>query len=71
MDRDHYYMNIAMAVRKKANCMGRRVGRGENKKGAGLWIPAFTGMTVFFWIPAPRFKHTGTSFAGMTEEKWE
>lgn len=26
MERDHYYMNIAMAVRKNANCMGRRVG---------------------------------------------
>ncbi|NLO79389.1 MAG: dCMP deaminase family protein [Xanthomonadaceae bacterium] len=26
MDRHHYYMNIAMAVRKKANCLGRRVG---------------------------------------------
>lgn len=26
MDRDTYYMNIAMAVRKKANCLGRRVG---------------------------------------------
>lgn len=26
MTRDEYYMNIAMAVRKKANCMGRRVG---------------------------------------------
>ncbi|GJL56577.1 MAG: hypothetical protein NPIRA02_37090 [Nitrospirales bacterium] len=26
MDRDHYYMNIAMAVRKKANCYGRKVG---------------------------------------------
>ena len=24
--RDDYYMGIAMAVRKKANCMGRRVG---------------------------------------------
>src|SRR5258708_38324927 len=23
---DKYYMNIAMAVRKKANCLGRRVG---------------------------------------------
>jgi dCMP deaminase len=26
LDRDRYYMNIAMAVRKKANCLGRRVG---------------------------------------------
>ena len=26
MDRDHYYMNIAMVVRKKANCYGRKVG---------------------------------------------
>src|SRR6266550_946868 len=26
MHRDIYYMNIAMAVRKKANCLGRRVG---------------------------------------------
>jgi dCMP deaminase len=26
MNKDEYYMNIAMAVRKKANCMGRRVG---------------------------------------------
>lgn len=26
MDRHHYYMNIAMAVRKKANCLGRKVG---------------------------------------------
>lgn len=26
MTRDEYYMNIAMAVRKKANCLGRRVG---------------------------------------------
>lgn len=26
MDKDQYYMNIAMAVRKKANCMGRKVG---------------------------------------------
>jgi dCMP deaminase len=26
VNRDEYYMNIAMAVRKKANCMGRRVG---------------------------------------------
>jgi len=26
MDRDQYYMNIAMAVRKKANCLGRKVG---------------------------------------------
>ncbi len=26
MERDEYYMNIAMAVRKKANCLGRRVG---------------------------------------------
>jgi dCMP deaminase len=26
MNRDEYYMNIAMAVRKKANCLGRRVG---------------------------------------------
>ena len=26
MNRDQYYMNIAMAVRKKANCMGRKVG---------------------------------------------
>ena len=26
MDRDKYYMNIAMAVRKKANCVGRKVG---------------------------------------------
>lgn len=26
MDNDEYYMNIAMAVRKKANCLGRRVG---------------------------------------------
>ena len=24
--RDDYYMGIAMAVRRKANCMGRRVG---------------------------------------------
>jgi dCMP deaminase len=26
MDRHEYYMNIAMAVRKKANCLGRKVG---------------------------------------------
>lgn len=26
MRTDEYYMNIAMAVRKKANCLGRRVG---------------------------------------------
>jgi dCMP deaminase len=26
MDREQYYMNIAMAVRKKANCLGRKVG---------------------------------------------
>src|SRR2546422_1101536 len=26
MNRDEYYMNIAMAVRKKANCLGRKVG---------------------------------------------
>lgn len=26
MDRDQYYMNIAIAVRKKANCLGRKVG---------------------------------------------
>jgi dCMP deaminase len=26
MKTDEYYMNIAMAVRKEANCMGRRVG---------------------------------------------
>jgi dCMP deaminase len=26
MTRDEYYMTIAMAVRKKANCLGRRVG---------------------------------------------
>jgi dCMP deaminase len=26
MNRDAYYMNIAIAVRKKANCRGRRVG---------------------------------------------
>jgi len=26
MNRDQYYMNIAMAVRKKANCLGRKVG---------------------------------------------
>lgn len=26
MKTDEYYMNIAMAVRKKANCLGRRVG---------------------------------------------
>lgn len=26
MTRDEYYMNIAIAVREKANCMGRRVG---------------------------------------------
>lgn len=26
MERDEYYMNIAMAVRKNANCMGRKVG---------------------------------------------
>lgn len=26
MTSDEYYMNIAMAVRKKANCMGRKVG---------------------------------------------
>jgi deoxycytidylate deaminase len=26
MNKDEYYMNIAMAVRKKANCMGRKVG---------------------------------------------
>lgn len=26
MNRDEYYMNIAMAVRKKANCLCRRVG---------------------------------------------
>jgi dCMP deaminase len=26
LTRDDYYMGIAMAVRKKANCMGRRVG---------------------------------------------
>ncbi len=26
MEIDHYYMNLAIAVRKKANCKGRRVG---------------------------------------------
>ncbi len=26
MDRDEYYMNIAIAVREKANCTGRKVG---------------------------------------------
>src|ERR1700687_6007234 len=26
LDRDRCYMNIAIAVRKKANCLGRRVG---------------------------------------------
>jgi dCMP deaminase len=26
MNRDEYYMNIAIAVRKKANCLGRKVG---------------------------------------------
>ena len=26
MTRDEYYMNIAMAVRKKGNCLGRKVG---------------------------------------------
>ena len=26
MSRDEYYMTIAMAVRKKANCLGRKVG---------------------------------------------
>jgi dCMP deaminase len=26
MSKHHYYMNIAIAVRKKANCLGRRVG---------------------------------------------
>jgi dCMP deaminase len=26
MERHEYYMNIAMAVRKKANCLGRKVG---------------------------------------------
>jgi dCMP deaminase len=26
MDTDQYYMNLAMAVRKKANCRGRKVG---------------------------------------------
>jgi len=26
MERDQYYMNIAIAVRKKANCLGRKVG---------------------------------------------
>jgi dCMP deaminase len=26
MPRNEYYMTIAMAVRKKANCLGRRVG---------------------------------------------
>ena len=26
MTRDEYYMTIAIAVRKKANCLGRRVG---------------------------------------------
>jgi dCMP deaminase len=26
MNRDEYYMNIAIAVRKRANCLGRRVG---------------------------------------------
>lgn len=26
MTRDEYYMTIAMAVRKKANCLGRKVG---------------------------------------------
>ena len=26
MDKHEYYMNIAMAVRKKANCLGRKVG---------------------------------------------
>ena len=26
MDRHEYYMNIAMAVRKNANCLGRKVG---------------------------------------------
>ncbi|VFS45523.1 hypothetical protein [Budvicia aquatica] len=26
MERHEYYMNIAIAVRKKANCLGRKVG---------------------------------------------
>ena len=26
MDRDAYYMNMAIAVGKKANCLGRKVG---------------------------------------------
>src|SRR2546428_7775133 len=26
VERDQYYMNIAIAVRKKANCLGRKVG---------------------------------------------
>ena len=26
MNRDQYYMNIAIAVREKANCLGRKVG---------------------------------------------
>jgi len=26
MEREQYYMNIAIAVRKKANCLGRKVG---------------------------------------------
>ena len=26
MNRDEYHMNISIAVRKKANCLGRRVG---------------------------------------------
>ena len=26
MNKDEYYTNIAIAVRKKANCMGRKVG---------------------------------------------
>jgi dCMP deaminase len=26
LDRDHYYMGIALAVRERANCLGRRVG---------------------------------------------
>jgi dCMP deaminase len=26
VNRDEYYMNIAIAVREKANCLGRKVG---------------------------------------------
>ena len=39
MNRDEYYMNIAMAVRKKANCLGRKVGAvivRENRIGSSL-----------------------------------